>query len=136
MDDLLRAYQASIYEIDDPHLTIRPGETNPRLDELLVSEGLQTWAFITAWNPQSVQPKDPADNHAAQARLLERVRHHRIWSGRGRSVDATWHEDSLLIGGITEPEAARIGREFNQRAIVFGVVAEPARLVDLGTAAP
>lgn len=135
MDDLLRAYQASIYEIDDPHLTIRPGETNPRLDELLAGEGLQTWAFITAWNPQS-KPLGGAENDAAQARLLERVRHHHIWIGRGRSVDATWQEDSLLIGGITAQEAKAIGREFDQRAILLGVVGEPARLVDLGTGDP
>lgn len=133
MDELLHAYQASIYEIDDPHLTIRPSETNPRLDELLAGEGLQTWAFITAWNPQSVKPNDPADNDAAQARLLERVRHHRIWTGRGRSVDSSWMEDSLLIGGISAQEAEAIGREFNQRAILIGVVVEPARLVDLGS---
>lgn len=123
---LFSAYCNTTYRVffPDGAVDIRIGETQPRLDERL---GGQSWAFISAENPGSRQACDNAERHG---RLVERLKGFESYPGLGIPDEGHWSpEKSLLVSGISEQEAARIGLEFGQNAILCGEAGEPARLV-------
>ncbi len=95
-----------------------------RLDELL--EG-RSWAFVSATNPGSVLCSDNERRHAL---LLERLKPFRIFRGIGIPDRGSWPpEESVLVCGITEHEAATLAGEFGQNAFLFGENGHRARLV-------
>ena len=125
---LLSAYRNTTYRVffPDEAVDIRIGETQPRLDELL---GGQSWAFVSAENPGSRQARDNAERHG---RLVERLKGFECHPGLGIPDEGNWPpENSLLVSGISEQEAIRIGLEFGQHAILCGDRGTPARLVQL-----
>jgi putative PIN family toxin of toxin-antitoxin system len=126
---LLLAYELSEYAIFEPPLTLRVGEPNAALDEVLESHGERVAAFITASNPRSEQ-KSKAENQAANEKLLatQRLLSRTCLEGEGRSPDGSWAERSFLILGIPLAEAEALGRAFGQNALVF---CEKGRLADL-----
>ncbi|MCW5606113.1 MAG: DUF3293 domain-containing protein [Burkholderiales bacterium] len=119
-----RAYRNTTYLVDHPDggFGIRLGEPCARLDALLAMHGVETWAYVTAWNPRSQRLPD-ADNVAQHAELLACVAKsgYPVFTGRGQPESGGWvPEESLLILGITEDAALRLGRAFDQHAIVVG----------------
>lgn len=122
--DLERAYRATTYIVDDPEATIaiRIGEPCPRLDALLVERGVSDWAFVTAWNPGSVEI--PSKNNELRGIALRNAvseAGHACIGGRGVPDRDDWvPEESLLILGIGAAEAVALGRRYGQRAIVAG----------------
>ncbi len=125
---LASAYRNTTYRVffPDEAVDIRIGEHQPRLDELL---GGQSWAFVSAENPGSRQSGDNAERHG---RLVERLKGFECYSGLGIPDEGDWPpEKSLLVSGISEQEAIKIGREFGQNAILCGDRSTPARLVQL-----
>jgi hypothetical protein len=124
----LSAYLNTTYRVFFPEeaVDIRIGECQSRLDELL---GGQSWAFISAENPGSIPVKDNADRHG---KLVERLKGRDSHPGLGIPDEGDWPpEKSLLVCGISEQEAIRIGRQFGQNAILCGEPGKPARLVPL-----
>ena len=117
---LLLAYQTAEYAVFNPAVVFRVGEPNAALDKLLESHGEKVAAFITASNPGS-EPRPPAENQAANGKLLEtqRLLSRTCLLGEGRAPDGSWGERSFLILGTPRDEAAALGRAFGQNAIVF-----------------
>ena len=72
--DLRRLYHATRYVATEgaAEIAVRIGEPSPLLDALLGRPGVETAAFITAWNPGS-RPLDLAANAAAAAQLAALV---------------------------------------------------------------
>ena len=74
-------------------------------------------AILTAWNPRSKRLPSWI-NQKRQRRSVARLHHHcfpwRAWCGRG-----DWWEESLLIPGISLPEAYRHARQWQQNAFVY-----------------
>ena len=99
------------------------------LDRLLERHGVDRWAFITAWNPKSIElPRQ--ENDRRQAQLLSRLANYIVVPGEGVGRDVTWApEPSLLVLGISRKDAIRLGRAFEQLAIVAGHKGFPARLL-------
>jgi hypothetical protein len=129
---LAAAYQATTYVVDAPDgpLSLRVGRTHADLDRLLARHGVTSWAFVTAYNPGSIRLDDTA-NRARQRQLEEAARAlgKAVLPGRGVGDDGTWPpEESLLVLGISEPEAVSLGRRFGQAAVVCGETGAPARL--------
>jgi hypothetical protein len=121
---LWKAYENTTFTVLAPgrRIGVRIG-WNPRpLLKLLDEGGARTWAFVTAWNPESMA-LSRADNDARQRKLFEEAAQRR-WKtipGVGIPGDAQWiQEDSLLILGLQRSEAAALGQKFGQLAIVFG----------------
>ena len=124
--DLIARYENADYVVfgatsGAPELVLRIGEPSARLDKLLAAEGATTAAYITAANPRGEQ-KTEAENAAAVITLHELVvaagypRH----PGEGRDPEGRWPpEPSLLIVGIYRANAQKLGRLFEQNAIVF-----------------
>jgi hypothetical protein len=135
---LQAAYLATEYHVEHPEggFVLRIGARSRTLDRLLDQHGQRTWAFLTAWNPLSVIV--PMEQNVARQAQLEAEVQQRGWvmlAGRGQG--AGWAaEASVLVLGITEPEAIALGQMFRQAAIVVGTHGESARLVWCGEEIP
>ena len=128
-----RAYRRTRFCVDDGprRICFMAGATNRRLDAVLERFRRKQWAFITAWNPGSIE-LTRAENEARQTRLESEVRRagYEILPGEGVGKDKSWTpEKSILIIGISEDAAVRLGRAFDQLAIVVGRRGLPSRLV-------
>ena len=107
------------------------GEVSARLDGLLVSYAIESWAFITAWNPAS-HSLPPEVNNARHAELLQLIgeRGWRFYAGSGIPSNLNWEpERSVLVLGISRDEAAILGKRFGQNAVVIGQRGGKAQLI-------
>ena len=117
-DELWEQYRRALFEVDAPAGRVRLAleQKNPALDALLVAHDVADWAFITAWNPGALRP-GRAVNDRAQRLLEQQVRAtgFQMWTGDGASMDRTFIEDSILVGGIDRASARALGQAFAQR---------------------
>jgi hypothetical protein len=125
MDDELEcSYRRTSFCADTPcgELRLRIDLPDARLDALLERMDARSWAYMTAFNPGSIQPSE-ADNLARQDRLERTVRETGLvfFCGEGVGDDGRWPpEPSILILGIARADAVALGQRFGQRAIVYG----------------
>jgi hypothetical protein len=130
---LWAAYSSTTYAavINGQTLNIRVDHRTPALDAELSRRRVATWAFLTAWNPRS-QRLLPAENDTLQLTLREGLVHvgFDVAEGRGIPESDDWTpEASLLVFGISAPDAMAIGARFGQLAIVVGQQDRVARLI-------
>lgn len=129
MKDLINAYSNTSYNIFTPEIKITIGQRSAELDGLVERHRCTEWAFITAWNPFS-RILSTEENNKREKQLREEVRQYPHFEGEGVGTDPEWKpERSLLILGISEKDALRLGEKFQQNAIVVGGLREVARLV-------
>ncbi len=127
------AYRATDFWVQGPkgRFAICIGQTNEPLESLLASEGVQTWAYMTAYNPKS-QPLSENENSERMHRFEEAVIKtcYPFFMGEGIGRIGNWPpEPSMLIVGIDEASAKILASHYGQNAIVCGNIGEPARLV-------
>jgi hypothetical protein len=130
---LLEAYRRTVFVADTPHgrLTLLVGQQCAALDTLLAARGVTTWAYVTAFNPESV-PLSAEENAARQRQLERSVAELGFVSypGEGIGDDGCWlPEPSLLILGITRDGAKQLGSAFGQLAVVYGEKGHEAELL-------
>ncbi len=113
------------------HITIRVGELNSALDELLMDRGAKAWAFITAQNPGSVTlSARENDFRQSQLRQLLDDKGYKYLHGYGQGKDGNWPpEQSFLILNVERDAALKIGRIFDQNAIVAGRIGIEPQLI-------
>ncbi len=119
---LLKAYQETIYQVLYPPIAIQIGIPNPALDAFLIQHNSINWAFVTAWNPRSKQLSIQENNqrHEELIKLIKKVGYS-CFFGKGIGKDASWTpEVSLLVLNIEIKAAIAIGQYFDQNAIVVG----------------
>ena len=132
--ELFEAYKNTTYRVYLPHgeMDIRIGVMNPLLQELLLSNNVASWAFITACNPYSVMQN--ADVNTLLNTQLERYlteKQYLFFKGMGMGDDDLWEpEVSFMVLNIRKADAVKLGRQFKQNAIVVGVIATSAELID------
>lgn len=120
--ELLKAYSNTRYNVEELSLEIRIGRSNELLNELLKKNNVNSWAFITAWNPGSKQLTKEV-NDQRHKELKDSVKDFIIFEGEGAGIDTDWPpEKSLLILGIQEEQAIETGIAFGQNAIVIGSI--------------
>ncbi len=130
------AYRATSYFVDGPagRFAVRIGCPSPEADALAAAHEVAAWAYVTAYNPDSVAA--PPERNEARQRELEQVlteMGYRFYRGEGVGDDGRWPpEPSLLVPGVDEAAAAALGRRFGQAAVVFAERGGPARLVWTG----
>lgn len=132
-DKLRSAYHRTTFQAETPGGTvaIRCGREHAELDKLLSHHRTRIWAYITACNPRSETLPDAvnAERQSALIRLLEP--RFPLYHGHGVSDDGGWApEPSVLVIGISRDEAATVGRNFRQYAVVAGERGKPAELID------
>ncbi len=119
--ELLAKFRETDYIIDDdPPLILKIDEQNDALRALFASFGVETGAFITAWNPGG-KLADIDANYDKQAELLSEIEQLRLnyFVGEGIHPDGSWREDSYLILGIQKDQADRLAEQFAQAAYVW-----------------
>lgn len=131
--DFEAAYLQTNYTVRDGNnqITIRIGEINPALYELLERYGVENWAFVTAYNPYS-NSLSAEENENRQAKLLTRLKESsfRFLNGYGEAENKDWlPAKSVLIFNIDRETALSLGREFEQNAIVIGQIGSKPELV-------
>lgn len=128
----LEAYRQTLYRVLGRRgFVLRVGERSQRLAELVAEHGLGA-AFITAFNPHSIELSDK-ENWQRQQALREVVISMRLLflEGSGQHPSGEWPaEDSVLVLGVTVPQARAIAAQFGQNAIVWvGEDAVPSLLL-------
>ncbi len=120
LDESLRLkYLDTDYIIsDDPPLLMRISEQSDDLRVLLGSMGVESAAFITAWNPRSEQLTD-AENDDRQGVLLTDIEKLRLNYLVGYSQREDWREYSYLVLGIQEDQATEMAIRYEQNAYVW-----------------
>ena len=132
--ELFEAYKNTTYRV---YLTlgeidIRIGVMNPLLQELLLSNHVASWAFITACNPYSVMQN--VDVNTFLNTQLERYlsgKQYVFFKGMGVGDDDSWEpEASFMVLNIRKEDAIKLGKQFKQNAIVAGEIGKFPELID------
>lgn len=131
MNDLIEAYKNTKYKVFEPSIIIEIGVLNQDVNDLLTQHKSMEWAFITAHNPYSrVLTND--ENKVRHDELKELTKDYLTFEGHGIGEDPAWEPElSLFIIGITRDEASKIGKKFEQNAIVYGVINSNPELIIL-----
>jgi hypothetical protein len=131
MNDLIEAYKNTKYIVFDLNLTIVIDKSNLEINELLVKYNTKECAFITAYNPYS-RVLTNEENRIRHIELIEMTENYVTFEGHGVGEDPTWEPElSLFIIGISKVEASKIGKKFEQNAIVFGELNNSPELIIL-----
>ena len=130
---LWSAYLITVFcaSVDGIEIRIRPGDVHPSLDRALEARSVTTWAYITAWNPES-RELSRQENDVRHERLKDDVTRlgFQVAEGEGQPADPAWApEQSLLVFGVSAQEALAIGRRYGQNAIVVGETGRKAKLL-------
>ncbi|HKR76833.1 MAG TPA: DUF3293 domain-containing protein [Rhodanobacter sp.] len=83
--------------------------------------GAQSWAFVTAWNPQA-RRRPPAENEAAQRELLASLEQQagaHVYPAIGVGTSG-WSEPSLFVTGAGVEALDQLTRVHGQLAYVHG----------------
>ena len=121
---LRRAYARTTFRAVTPlgTLDLRVGRRSELLNKLLRRYALGPWAYITAANPGS-QLLTPEENGRRNRILADRLERSGFvfFPGEGIGDDAGWpSEESFLVLGMSGDQAAAIGRDYGQLAVVTG----------------
>lgn len=134
MNALIEAYKNTKYKVFEPDLTIEIGVLNQAVNMLLIKHKSAEWAFITAYNPYSRVLTDD-ENKVRHDELKELTKDYITFEGHGVGEDPAWEPElSLFVIGITRDEASKIGKMFEQNAIVYGVINSNPELIILNKA--
>ena len=118
-----------VVEADDVRLTIRLGDGNAALNAFLRERGIDTWAFMTAYNPHST-PLTESENEARQANLIDQLDGAGYTYLEGYGTGDDWDpEPSLFVLGISRDKAVSIAAGHGQHAILWGQAGGDAELV-------
>ena len=105
---------------DDPPLRLKVGERNDGVRVLFASFGVESAAFMTAWNPGGLEATLD-QNYDRQADLLDDIEALRLnyFVGRGEHPENGWVEESYLVLGATKEQSDRLAKKFEQRAYLW-----------------
>jgi hypothetical protein len=131
MNSLIEAYKNTKYIVFEPTLIIEIGKLNQEIEDIIINHNSNSWAFITAYNPFSrILTND--ENRLRHDELKELTKDYITFEGHGVGENPTWEPElSLLIIGISKDDASKIGKEFEQNAIVYGLINETPQLLIL-----
>ena len=132
--ELFEAYKNTTYRVYLPlgEIDIRIGVMNPLLQQLLLNNSSESWAFITAYNPYSVMQNEDV-NTLLNTQLEDYLSEKRyvFFKGMGVGDDDSWEpEASFMVLDIRKEDAVKLGRHFKQNAIVTGVIGNAPELID------
>ncbi|MBD3647689.1 MAG: DUF3293 domain-containing protein [Pseudomonadales bacterium] len=105
---------------DEPPLVLRVGEQNDGLRVLLASFGVETAAFLSAWNPNG-EAESIDNNLDLQAALLNEVEKLRLnyFVGSAQHPDGDYREENYLVLGISREQSMALSKRFGQPRFVW-----------------
>ena len=129
---LEEAYRNTLYCAQG--MSLQVGQKHPVMDIFLDRYAETYWCFVTAYNPYS-QAYPRAENTHRNAQLKNMLLlqgYTKIFYGEGRGIIGNWPpEASFLVLGISRCAAQKVGKSFQQNAIVWGEKGREAELVFL-----
>jgi len=128
-EDLITAYMNAEYRVEGFSKPIYIGQNTTDADNILSKNNLTEWAFITAYNPMS-RSLEEEENIRRNSELRKLVNDYIVIEGEGQDKQKEWPaEKSFFIAGISLDNAKSLAVTFGQRAIVYGQLEQPARLI-------
>lgn len=120
---LVDSYRRAIYLIhaEDGDIAMKVGDVSPQLSRLMRGYGVNSAAFITAFNPYSslASPQENELSHRALLSDLESLGLGHL-SGEGRDAENVWpSEPSFLIFGISLENAESLAKRYEQNAFIW-----------------
>ena len=120
--ELLESYESANYHVDaSPSFILKIGQYSPEIHSMYEASHKKRAAFITAYNPASVELSNE-ENKERNQKLEEEIQalHLEYIHGEGKCDENEWSgEESFLVLGIDQKEAIRLGKAFGQNAIVW-----------------
>lgn len=131
--DTIQAYLHTSYIVhaQQGDIIIRVGRAHEEIDTLIPDMPSPTWAFITAYNPES-KPLPHEENERRNNDLKCKVMNsgYTYVEGEGVGDDGLWPpEMSIFILGIPFEYANILASEYNQNGIIFSRKKEKAHLI-------
>lgn len=113
-------------------MTLRVDERNEALAALHKEAGVESSAFVTAWNPYSQKHGDDL-NGRRQKELADELGKLslRVIEGVGKHPVDKWGEPSFLVLGISLEAARELGARYEQNAIVWAGTDAMPQLISL-----
>ena len=129
-EQLVQAYMNAEYRVLKPEITIKIGEINTQLNELLMDNNAFYYAFITAENPFS-NSFSTSENKDLMNQLKNDLLNLNLifLDGIGIDPNGNWlGENSFLILDLHPVKAIELGKKYQQNGIVVGALGEVAML--------
>ncbi len=127
-DNLITAYNEAEYRVNGFNEPIYIGKHSEDADKVLSKNNLTEWAYITAY-PMSCSLEEE-ENIRRNSELRKVVNDYIVIEGEGQDKQKEWPaEKSFFIAGISLDNAKSLAVTFGQRAIVYGQLEQPARLI-------
>lgn len=121
MTTLTDKYLATYYRVNTSRgFTLRIGFVHDDLKMIMHALGISQGCYITASNPES-KPFDRAENAARNEALgmdLIEARNLLVLPGIANGPD-DWREESYMVLGLSLEEGKRLGRKYQQNAILW-----------------
>ena len=117
----IKAYRATDYRIDIPHLTMAVGLRSEQIRRLFETKGVICAGFLTAYNPRGTKQTDP-ENDAAHKLLAAKLASIGVEAleGSGSEPGSDWPaEKSFLALGLSRQDTMNLGLQFQQDAVVW-----------------
>ncbi|MFL9897919.1 DUF3293 domain-containing protein [Paraburkholderia fungorum] len=117
----IQAYRETHFCVQgETPMTLLVDQRNETLAALHEASGVESSAFVTAWNPFSQQCDDETNANRQQALADElKVLGLRFVQGVGRHPSSTWAEPSFLVLGISLEAAKQLGGRYEQNAVIW-----------------
>ena len=123
LNDLVNAYYSTTYRIIKPRIELKPGRICPQLNQLLEEKGIDHWAVITAFNPNSRHQSDKLNdlaNRELKKKLDEAGKLYMESVAEADSVSSWPPEYGFFTEVSSLQEAVGLALDFGQKAIVYG----------------
>jgi hypothetical protein len=112
----------------DRSIVLKIDETTDDLQTFF--PGIETWAFITAWNPLPLV-LSLEENRKRNEELENELKNNGLQYtlGLGISADEKWSEESFFVENISIEKANELAKKYGQLAFVFGYNNNEAALI-------
>ncbi len=120
--ELEQAYNATEYVVyDDNPITLKIGHKSSSLMELMQRCSVNCCAFITAFNPYSLNMTETENLQRNEGLRDDLIKLDcTFYGGVGQDPSGNWPpENSFLILGISKTDAESLGRKYEQNAILW-----------------
>lgn len=127
--DYKKIYSNAYYLIYDINYKIKLNDFNPVIDALFDDIDIKEWGFITGFNPQSIS-HCTEENNSFNENLFNDLNKYKIFEGEGGDNESEWEpEKSFLVLGINKNELIKLGKEYDQKAVIYGEIGKKAELL-------
>lgn len=121
-ETLLEIYSRATYTIESPtrvyEITLQPPDE--AFKKFLLINRISSWGLITSDNPNSTR-LSAEENNSRRADLARHLSGYTILRAVGMDTDSTiHHEVGFFVANISDQELIRIGKLFDQNAVIYG----------------